>query len=230
MAGERPAFIFRRRIMSSSAEIKYTCPYCGREMTITVYQTVNADTDPDLRESCMSGDIFRHSCPHCHTDFMIMNHLVYSDPSHKFVLYVSQDPVSGIRGYAEPLLAAGYKLRRCESIQAFTEKIQIFEDGMDDVVVELAKYDSFIEFIDNRKGNPEDITSIEYQRVFDGVMKVNIRTDDKGLTFHIPVNLLEEEVKENQERFTLDGEDFPCVNSDWIISLFTEPAGTDLKS
>lgn len=216
--------------MSTSSEIKYICPYCGREMTITIYQTVNADTDPDLREACMSGDIFRHSCPHCHTDFMVQNPLVYSDPSHKFVLYVSENPVSGIADFAGPLVRSGYRLRRCESVRAFTEKIQIFEDGMDDVAVELAKYDSFIEFIDNRKGRPEDVTSVEYQRVFDGVMKINIRTDDKGLTFHIPVGMLEEEIEEDKERYEVNDEDFPCVNSDWIISLFTEPAGNGVKN
>ena len=101
---------------------------------------------------------------------------------------------------------------------------------MDDVAVELAKYDSFIEFIDNRKGRPEDVTSVEYQRVFDGVMKINIRTDDKGLTFHIPVGMLEEEIEEDKERYEVNDEDFPCVNSDWIISLFTEPAGNGVKN
>ena len=57
--------------MSKTREMKYSCPYCGREFDITVYESVNTEQDPDLRDACLSGDIFRLSCPHCHTDFMI---------------------------------------------------------------------------------------------------------------------------------------------------------------
>ena len=47
--------------MSTSHEVSYKCPYCGREFTITVYDSVNADNDPELKERCISGDLFRHS-------------------------------------------------------------------------------------------------------------------------------------------------------------------------
>ena len=212
--------------MSTSHEVSYKCPYCGREFTITVYDSVNADNDPELKERCISGDLFRHSCPHCKTDFMIQNPLVYSDPSRKFVLWLSSQEVSGdLYRLAKPLDEQGYTLRRCGTLQEFTEKIQIFEDSVSDIVVELAKYDSFIEFIDNRQGNPAEVTSVEYQRTDNGVMKINVRTDDKGLSFLIPIGPLEEEVKAQSDRYEADNVTFPRINSDWVISLFTEPQG-----
>jgi hypothetical protein len=127
--------------------------------------------------------------------------------------------------YARPLVQQGYTLRRCATLKEFTEKIQIFEDGVSDVAVELAKYDSFIEFIDNRKGNPEDVTSVEYQSTNDGVMKINIRTDDKGMAFLIPLAMLEEEIEAEKDIYEVHDEDFPLVNSDWMISLFSEVSG-----
>ena len=213
--------------MSRTKEVKYTCPYCGREFDITVYESVNSEQDPDLRDSCLSGDLFRHSCPHCHTDFMVQYPLVYVDPQHKFVLWLSANTgeEAALNAAAGPLLKQGYKLRRCATIKEFTEKIQIFEDGVSDIAVELAKYDSFIEFIDNRRGNPADVTSVEYQRVNDGVMKINVRTDDKGLSFLIPMDLLEEEIRAESDRFAINEEEFPLINSDWIISLFMESSG-----
>ena len=213
--------------MSRTKEVKYTCPYCGREFDITVYESVNTEQDPDLRDSCLSGDLFRHSCPHCHTDFMVQYPLVYVDPQHKFVLWLSANTgeETALKAAAGPLLKQGYKLRRCATIKEFTEKIQIFEDGVSDIAVELAKYDSFIEFIDNRRGNPADVTSVEYQRVNDGVMKINVRTDDKGLSFLIPMDLLEEEIRAESDRFAINEEEFPLINSDWIISLFMESSG-----
>ena len=114
----------------------------------------------------------------------------------------------------------GYRLRRCETIGEFVEKIQIFEDGIDDVMVELARYDCFIEFVDNDKGTAEDITSIDYQRCEAGVMKINVRTSDKGLAFTIPTSVMEEEMEEHKERYAVDNATFPVVNAAWIISLF----------
>lgn len=213
--------------MSKTKEVRYSCPYCGREFDMTVYESVNTEQDPDLRDSCLSGDIFRHSCPHCHTEFMVQYPLVYADPARRFVLWLSQGSgeESAMRASARPLLRQGYRLRRCATVGEFTEKIQIFEDGVSDIAVELAKYDSFIEFIESRSGNPAEVTSVEYQSVNDGVMKINVRTDDKGLSFLIPVDLLEEEIRAESDRFAVNEEDFPHINSDWIISLFTEPSG-----
>ncbi len=209
--------------MSKSQEMKYKCPYCGEEFTLTVYDSVNAQQDPDLRDRCVSGDIFRHSCPHCHKDFMLQNNLLYEDTEHRFVLWLSVNEVGDtLKKYAEPLIKNGYKLRRCSSLKEFTEKIVIFEDGLDDVEVELAKYDSFIEFIDNRQGKPEDVTSVEYQKIENDVLKINVRTADKGMSFLIPMNGLHEEMKENKDLYAFEETSFPCINADYIIHKYED--------
>lgn len=206
--------------MSKSTEIKYICPYCKKEFGTNIYQAVNVQTDPDLRERCMSGDIFHHSCPHCHTDFMIQNPLLYEDPEHQFVLLVSQNEAD-LSSFAKPLVEKGYTLRRCSTVKEFTEKIQILEDGVDDIAVELAKYDSFIDFLNSRKGKAEDVTSIDYAYTKEDVMKIDIRMDDKGMSFLIPMSGLQEELEANKEFFKVNNEQFPCVNAEWMISLFT---------
>ena len=157
---------------------------------------------------------------------MIQPPLVYSDPSRKFLIWLSQqEPAESLKQLAQPLVKQGFKLRRCATVQEFAEKIQIFEDGVDDIMVELAKYDSFIEYIDNKKGTAEDVTGIEYQHTENDVMKINVRADDKGMSFLIPVSVLEEEMKVDKDRFAIDETDFPRINNDWIISAYTEAAG-----
>jgi len=213
--------------MSHSSEREYTCPYCGRKFTITTWDSVNAAADPDLRDRCVDGDIFRFSCPHCKRDFMVQYPLVYSDPVHKFVIWVSTAaPGIDLHEAAKPLIAQGYTLRRCETIREFTEKIQILEDGVSDVMAELAKFDSFIDFIRNKKGTREDITGIEYQRTENGVMKITVRADDKSVSMLIPVSMLEEEMESRKEDFRTDDADFPLVNSDWITQIYRESEGS----
>ncbi len=212
--------------MSQSREIIYKCPYCQKEFEMTIYDAVNANKDLDEAERCKSGDIFKQLCPHCHKDFMVMNPFVYTDIDNKFIIFVSDEEVpESLQELSKSFDEAGYRLRRCRTIKEFTEKIQIFEDGMDDILVELAKYDSFIEYIDNRKGNAEDISSIEYQHTKDDVMKINVRCDDRGLSFLIPIAALEEVVNSQKDFFAIDNKAFPLINSDWIIQLYNDAEG-----
>lgn len=205
--------------------INYTCPYCGKEFEINVYPAVSAE-DKELRDRIVSGDIFRNSCPHCKKDFMVQYPLVYTDKENKFVLWLSEQEVGDtLKDFTKPLLEKGFKLRRCSTINELVEKIAIFEDGADDVMVELAKYDSFIEFIDNKKGKAEDVTSIDYQKYENGILKINVRTDDKGMAFIIPVSMLEEEIEQNKELYEIDNSMIPLINDAWIISLFQESDG-----
>lgn len=217
--------------MSSSRTVSYTCPYCGKNYEIEIYDSVTADEDTDLRDRCLSGDLFRSTCPRCKHDFLVQYPLVYIDRDHRFVIWLNENVPSEdlMRSIASPLVPQGYTLRRTPTLKEFAEKIQILEDGVDDRVVEVAKYDSLIEYLDNKKGNAEDITAIEYQRTENEVMKINIRTDDKGLSFLIPVSMVEEEMKESGSLYDVDNTTFPVINADWIISLFA-PAGSEKLS
>ncbi len=215
--------------MSVSRNVKYTCPYCGKEFEIEVWDSINAEEDPDLRDRCVSGDLFRVSCPHCKKEFMVQFPLVYIDKDHKFVLWLSQnEPGSDLKSLTDPLVSRGYTLRRCPTLQEFSEKIQILEDGADDRMVELAKYDSFIEFVDNGKGKAEEVAAVEYQSLDNGVMKINVRTGaegDKGMAFIIPVSFMQDEMNQNPERYEVENREFPAVNTAWITSLFQKPDG-----
>lgn len=212
--------------MSHSREITYTCPYCGKQFPITVYDSVNTEQDPDLRDRCVSGEIFRHTCPHCQREFLVQNPLLYMDSKHRFVIWVSEsENVHGMESLVKPLKKAGYVLRRCPTVSEFSEKIVILEEEVDDVMVELAKYDSFIEYIDNRKGDPKDVTAVRYDYTKDDIMKVTIVADDKSMSFLIPVEGLKEEISAEQETYRVDDTDFPCVNAAWMISLFQQSAG-----
>ena len=100
--------------MSQSRTITYTCPYCGGTFETEIYESVHADKDPDLRERCLSGDLFRVFCPHCKHDFMIQFPLVYMDAPHRFVIWLSDQPLPQELDRPAAILAEkGYTLRRC---------------------------------------------------------------------------------------------------------------------
>lgn len=210
--------------MSKTRDINYKCPYCGKEFNISIYDRVDIKEDPDLHDRCLSGEIFQHECPQCHESFLVQNNLLYIDIDHKFVLMVVDESMreADLSSLAKPLDEAGYRLRRCVTVKDFVEKIMVLEDGLDDVAIELAKYDCFIEFIDNKKGKAEDVTDIQYQNCDNGVFKINVKTGDKGMSFLIPTALITEELEASG--LTVFNKEFPAIDSDWLISQFTERA------
>lgn len=216
--------------MSQSRTITYTCPYCGGTFEAEIYESVHADKDPDLRERCLSGDLFRVFCPHCKHDFMIQFPLVYMDAPHRFVIWLSDQPLPQELDRAAAILAEkGYTLRRCTQLQAFSEKIQILEDGIDDRLVELAKYDSFIECLENKRVEEKDITGVEYQRVENEVMKINVRIrDDRGLSFLIPLAGIRDEFEQDRDLFRIDNRRFPQIDAAWLTAIYKKVNASDV--
>lgn len=212
--------------MERNITSRIKCPYCEKEYDITQYDFINADKDRDLRDKCVSGDLFRVSCPHCKKEYLLLYPVLYFDPSHKFVIWFSaKEMPSSMEAIKKEIAKSGYTLRRCATLDEFTEKIQILEDGLDDVMVELAKYDCFIEFIDNKKGTVEDITGITYERADNGIIRINVRTGDKGMAFTIPTSMMEEEMNTDSDKYKVNNEDWPRINRDYMISLFKDTEG-----
>lgn len=207
--------------------LSYKCPYCSKELDVDVVLSINASSDQHEKERLMSADLFYQHCEYCQHDFLLQVPFTYVDKERKFVIVLSVAEIlpKEVMQTGKDLDHAGYKLRHVQTIQQLIEKIQIFEDGLDDRLVELAKYDHFIEFIDNKKGKPSDITSIEYQKVENGVMKINIRTGDSGMAFLTPLNLIEEEFKMDKDRLSIYNASYPKIDQKWIVSVYKPAAG-----
>ena len=105
--------------MSSSRTVSYTCPYCGKNYEIEIYDSVTADEDTDLRDRCLSGDLFRSTCPRCKHDFLVQYPLVYIDRDHRFVIWLNENAPSEdlMRSIASPLVPQGYTLRRTPTLK-----------------------------------------------------------------------------------------------------------------
>ena len=57
--------------MSKTSLRKFRCMKCQEVYDIKTYDSVNVTKDPDIKERCLSGDIFHFECPHCHESYML---------------------------------------------------------------------------------------------------------------------------------------------------------------
>ena len=115
-------------------ENQATCSRCGAKQTVSVPQSVNAATQPDLKEKVRSGALFAWSCPHCGAANLLKVPFLYHDPTEHLMIVLTETPVSA-EGVPE-----GYTGRQVRSVGELIEKIKIFDAGLDDITLEMCKF------------------------------------------------------------------------------------------
>lgn len=118
---------------SSTTKARLVCSSCGKPSETLVFSSINVSGDPELKQKVKSGEIFLHECPFCGHRELVKSPLLYHDPDEKLLLCLSPQgmTVEGLDGYTG---------RRVCDVGSFIEKVKIFDDGLDDIVIEVCKY------------------------------------------------------------------------------------------
>lgn len=131
--------------MSKSHRENIICPKCQARGEFEVWDSVNADLDPELREKLFSDDIFIYKCPKCGHTTGVPYDIIYHDMQHNFMIFFSffqaddftYEPMdlSGVPG-----IMKDYTYRHVNGLWELKEKILILEKGLNDVAIERMKY------------------------------------------------------------------------------------------
>jgi hypothetical protein len=122
-----------------------SCPACGREQAFDVWRTLNATLNPELRDRLLSGQLTAFTCDACGHRADVVYPLLYHDMQKQFMVWFvpgEGQPESldaSLFGALGKGLGQGYTYRLVRTRNELVEKIRIFEDGLDDRVVELLK-------------------------------------------------------------------------------------------
>lgn len=125
------------------------CPHCQAEMTIERPEIIDADREPDIKATLLSGQFFTAHCPACDQDFIAATPLLYYDRRRTAVIqmvpgYDGESPLLGDDVFnALQTADSGQPVRMIRRVvttpNELTEKIHLLEAGYDDRIVELAK-------------------------------------------------------------------------------------------
>ena len=74
--------------MSKSSVHKVICPACGAAGEATVWESINAQISPALREGVISGRLFRYICPRCGHTFALRTDCFYHDMERRYLLHL----------------------------------------------------------------------------------------------------------------------------------------------
>ena len=130
--------------MSKTHIESIACPECGTTDDFTIYDSINISTDPELKESLLERELTTFICPNCRYEVQISSDLLYHDMRQNIFIwlkYPDGDEQPSIDPRAESVLRImeGYKCRLVTNLNDLIEKILVFDDGYDDLEIEVMK-------------------------------------------------------------------------------------------
>ena len=117
------------------------CNNCHRSTDIACPQSVNAVQNPDLKARVKDGSLFVWECPYCGRHNLAKYPLLYHDPQQKLMVWLLPDGNPLPQAALEAARALeGYTLRRVREVGELIEKVNLFDAGLDDRVLEMCKW------------------------------------------------------------------------------------------
>lgn len=133
--------------MSSCHQEQVTCPKCGQISEAKIWDSINVQLDPAMKEKVETLEAFSFTCPHCRNVALMKYNFLYHDMDEAVMIYVVVDEEGRRKAEAsfnEQSIAlmkekAAYRFRIVPSFEGLLEKILLADAGLDDRVVELLK-------------------------------------------------------------------------------------------
>lgn len=128
-----------------------TCPDCGNDGEFVIWESLNTELDPQAQADLLSGRLFTYTCPHCKSVNTVNYGMLYHQmKKHIMIEYVpdNEDTMEVVDYFEKitsgellelPRLQDDYKFRIVHSQNQLREKAYIFEQDLDDRIIELMK-------------------------------------------------------------------------------------------
>lgn len=162
--------------MATTNNITVTCSKCGRRENVSTYGNINVSEDPELKSKIKDGSLFISECPHCGTRNLITAPMLYHDPSERLMIWLGGSDDSVIARldamFRSEETLKGYTARLVGTPGDLIEKVNIFDAGLDDIVMEMCKY----------------VTCMESGKDIGGMRFVSLSGADNEITLTYPQN------------------------------------------
>lgn len=140
--------------MSQHRTHEIACPFCGREQTVKLWDSIDVDSEPELREALLFNRVNNVECGGCQKHFRIDKPLVYRDREQD--IFIHYDPLVGSRTLADVEAAFNAAMEEMNHLLPkdvpipetglvvewgeLVERIFLLEEGLDARLVEHIKY------------------------------------------------------------------------------------------
>jgi hypothetical protein len=123
------------------------CPHCQTEGKFIFYSTINVTLNPELKTALMTRKLYEFNCEKCKKITPVAHGTLYHDMRKnlfiQLILTSEDEPIELDPELKKlPLLKGmeNYKFRMVKNFNELMEKILIFDDGLDDITLEILKF------------------------------------------------------------------------------------------
>ena len=119
------------------------CSHCGAQHEVSAYPSINTAQEPDLKARVLDGSLFVWECPSCGARNLLRYETLYHDPAEKLMIWLSDgsaDTEARMQAAVTGNDFEGYTGRIVDTPGALIEKVKIFDAGLDDIALEMAKF------------------------------------------------------------------------------------------
>ena len=124
--------------MSVCIKTKIACPQCGQKIEYDYWGTVNVDLNPELKDKVINQDLFRCHCS-CGCNDVLLHSLLYHNMEKKYMVsFYDISEVEDVKSSFEEIKEdIDERFRITTDYNDFTNKINIFDSGFDDKLIEI---------------------------------------------------------------------------------------------
>ena len=113
---------------------------------------LNTAQDPELKARVKDGSLFVLECPYCGTRNLVTYETLYHDPGAHLMIWLLPGDKEAPAGVAQAVKQLeGYTLRRVSDVGSLVEKVNIFDAGLDDRLIEMCKWVTKMELAEKEK-------------------------------------------------------------------------------
>lgn len=130
--------------MSLNNKTRQNCPHCNSEQELNYYQSVNVTLNPELKNKILIGRLNESTCTNCHKGINILSGFLYHDMTQKIMLeltladdYTIDHKEEEVKNQMrDKFIEQGYIYRKLNHYYRLIEKITIFDQNLNDLVIE----------------------------------------------------------------------------------------------
>lgn len=112
------------------------CPECSELIDFERWESVNVSINPEEKQRLLSGTFGEVICPKCGAKSYLEYSFLYHDMETKYMISVHSDFTDVLNQFEK---IEGYRYRYVECVPDLVEKINIFDAGLNDIIIEIMK-------------------------------------------------------------------------------------------
>ncbi len=122
--------------MSTEITKDIICPQCGEAQKYRLYTSINGTDNPELKQQILNEELFNWRCQRCNYLADMAYPFIYTDTEKRYIICLSP---MGTDNIEPPATFESYVKRTVKNLSELKEKILMFDQGFDDVAMELVK-------------------------------------------------------------------------------------------